>query len=137
MADLFEELVYTEQDIIVFEKGIPGFEQSRRFVLTKVPAFEPFEWLVNVETRKLRFALINPMLFKPDYNPKITSSHIDGLKLANPEDVALYCIVTLNKDPMQTTANLMGPVVINRTSRLGKQVILDDGSYSVKERILT
>ncbi len=137
MADLFEDLVYTDEDVITFERGIPGFEQARKFVLTRMPAFEPFEWLVNVESRKLRFAVINPMLFRPDYNPPISQTHIDGLQLAKPEDVALYCIVTLQKDPMQTTANLMGPVIINRSKRLGKQIILDDGSYSVKEKILS
>ena len=136
MADLFEDLVYTEQDIISFQNGIPGFEQYRKWVVVKVPEFEPFEWLVNVETRKLRFALINPMLFMPTYNPRIDKSQVQDLGLEKPEDVLLYAIVTLSKDPAQTTANLLGPVFINRTKRLGKQVILDDDRYSVKERIL-
>jgi flagellar assembly factor FliW len=105
-------------------------------VVVKVPEFEPFEWLVNVETRKLRFALINPMLFMPTYNPRIDKSQVQDLGLEKPEDVLLYAIVTLSKDPAQTTANLLGPVFINRTKRLGKQVILDDDRYSVKERIL-
>lgn len=136
MADMFENLVYTEDEIILFEKGIPGFENYRRFVLVRVTEFEPFEWLVNVEASKLRFAIINPLLFKPDYNPNINKDQLQDLKLEKAEDVLIYSIVTLCKDPTQTSANLMGPIIINRAKKLGKQIICDDERYSVKERIL-
>jgi flagellar assembly factor FliW len=76
------------------------------------------------------------MLFKPDYNPEITKNHIEGLHLEKPEDVLIYAIVSLATDPVETTANLMGAIIINRAKRLGKQIILEDGKYSVKERIL-
>ena len=136
MADAFEDLVYSEEDVIIFEKGIPGFGQHKKYVLVKVPGYDPFEWLVNIEAERLRFALINPLLFKPDYNPKITKKHIEGLGLEKPEDVLIYAIVTLSKNTVETTANLMGPILINRAKRLGKQIILEESSYSLKERIL-
>ena len=136
MPDIFDDLVYTEKEVFTFQKGLPGFEQYKKFVLAKVPGYEPFEWLVSVEAGRLRFALINPLLFKPDYNPKFTQSHIDGLKLEKAEDVLVYAIVTLSRDPKHTTANLIGPILVNRTERLGKQIILEDSSYSIKERIL-
>lgn len=136
MSDIFDEIIYTEKDVITFEKGIPGFENFRKFVIIKIPAYEPFDWLINVETKELRFALINPLLFKQDYNPSISKNQIEDLKLEKPEDVLIYSIVTLSKNPEETTANLMGPIIINSTKQIGKQIILEDGSYSVKERIL-
>ena len=136
MADLFDEIVYTDEDVIHFENGIPGFEGHKDFIILNVPGYEPFEWLISTKTTKLRFAVINPLLFKADYNPSITKEHIEGLQLAKPEDVIMYAIVTISKVASETTANLMGPVIINKTQRLGKQIILEDGRYSLKERIL-
>lgn len=136
MPDFFEEIIYTEEDVITFEKGLPGFEKHKEFILLKIPEHEPFEWLVCTDTSKLRFALINPLLFKPDYNPKIDKSQIESLQLEKPEDILIYAIVTLSPNIAESTANLMGPIIINRTKRLGKQIILDDETHSVKERIL-
>jgi flagellar assembly factor FliW len=75
-------------------------------------------------------------LFKPDYNPNINKDQLQDLKLEKPEDVLIYSIVTIHSDPMQTSANLMGPIIINRVKKLGKQIICDDEKYSVKERVL-
>jgi len=37
---------------------------------------------------------------------------------------------------MNSTANLVGPVVINKTNRVGKQIIVDDDRYSTQEPVL-
>ena len=37
---------------------------------------------------------------------------------------------------MNSTANLVGPVVINKTKRIGKQIIIEDERYSTQEPVL-
>ncbi|MFW5775510.1 MAG: flagellar assembly protein FliW [Chitinivibrionales bacterium] len=136
MGDIFQNLVYQQEDIIRFPAGIPGFELHKEFVLVQVPEYLPFEWLVCTDGSKLRFAIINPMLFLPDYSPNMTKEHLTDLQFEKPEDILLYAIVTIRENPAESTANLIGPLFINRTKRIGKQVIIDDDRYSTKEKIL-
>lgn len=136
MGDFFKDLVYSKDDIISFPAGIPGFEKHREFVIVSVPEYAPFEWLVCVDGSQLRFAVINPLLFAPDYSPHIVKEQLDSLEISKPEDILLYVIVTIRENPLESTANLIGPVVINRTKRLGKQIIVEDDRYSTQEPIL-
>ena len=136
MSDFFKDLVYATEDIISFPHGIPGFENRKQFVLVQIPDFVPFEWLVCVDGSQLRFAIINPLLFRSDYAPNISKEELEELSIKKPEDILLYTIVTIAGNPLQSTANLIGPVIINKTKRTGKQVIIDDERYSTQEPIL-
>jgi flagellar assembly factor FliW len=136
MADFFKDLVYSKEDIITFPSGVPGFEKNKTFVLVQIPDYSPFEWLVCVDGSCLRFAIINPLMFLPDYTPAMNKEHLEDLAIEKPEDILLYCIVTIAVNPVQSTANLVGPVVINKTKRLGKQIIFDDDRYGTQEPIL-
>ena len=136
MADFFKNIVYSKDDIISFPAGIPGFEERKEFVLIQVPEYMPFEWLVCVDGSKLRFAIINPLMFKPDYEPKITKQQLEELGIEKAEDVLVYSIVTIRENFSESTANLIGPVVINKTKRVGKQIIIEDERYSTQELIL-
>ena len=136
MADFFTNLVYSENDVLTFQAGIPGFETQKKYVLVEVPEYAPFEWLVCIDGTKLRFAIINPLLFRSDYAPNIVKEQLAELTIDKPEDVLLYVIVTIRENPLESTANLVGPLIINRTKRIGKQIIIDDDRYTTQEPIL-
>ncbi len=136
MGDFFNHLVYSENDVITFPAGIPGFESYREFVLVSIAEYAPFEWLVSIKGSPLRFAIINPMLFRPDYQPATIKKQFDDMEIEKSQDVLLYTIVTIRENPLESTANLVGPVIINKRKRIGKQVILDDERYTTQELIL-
>lgn len=136
MGNFFKDLVYSKDDIITFPCGIPGFEKNKEFVLVTIPEYAPFEWLVCIDGSRLRFAVINPLLFAPDYTPNIIKEQLGELGIDRPEDILLYVIVTIRENPLDSTANLIGPVVINRAKKIGKQIIIDDERYSTQEPIL-
>jgi flagellar assembly factor FliW len=136
MGDFFKDLVYSKNDVITFPSGIPGFEKNREFVIVSLPEYAPFEWLVCVDGTRLRFAIINPLLFAQEYSPNMQKEQIEDLGIENPEDVLFYVIVTIRENPLESTANLIGPVVVNKTKKLGKQVIIEDERYSTQEPIL-
>ncbi|HSQ42931.1 MAG TPA: flagellar assembly protein FliW [Fibrobacteraceae bacterium] len=127
---------YTDEDIIHFTTGLPGFENLRSFLLTMNPEHEPFVWLSSVENTQIRFLMVNPMLFRPDYAPKMNKEQIADLRIAEKEDLLLFVIVTLNPNHRLSTVNMAGPVLINIKEKLGKQVILDDGKYSIREMMM-
>ncbi|HTB82966.1 MAG TPA: flagellar assembly protein FliW [Candidatus Sulfotelmatobacter sp.] len=114
--------------------GLLGFEQIKDYHLTIRPGEEPFAWL-NVEGNPaLAFVVINPFIVVPDYQPDIPQADVDLLQIESPDDAMLYSIVTITNDP--PTINLKGPIVINRHTYVGKQVILSNaGIFSVKHTL--
>jgi len=112
--------------------GILGFEQMKNYLLIANPEEEPFRWLQVKDNTSLAFVVIDPFLVVPDYHPDISQSDVEFLGLANPAEAALLNIVTLHGSN-SATINLKGPVVVNRTTGVGKQVILANASeYSVQ-----
>jgi flagellar assembly factor FliW len=136
MADFFDDVVFSPEDVITFPAGIPGFENHKRFVVVPVPQCEPFSWLVCVDGTPLRFAIINPLIFIPDYSPKLCKEQLSDLQIEDLHDLVLYAIVTMGQNPIDSTANLTGPVIINRNCRLGKQVLIDDDRYTTQDPII-
>lgn len=136
MKKLFDDLVYQPEDIIAFTDGIPGIESSNRFILVRNEDYAPFEWLVSVEESSLRFAMLNPLLVYPEYKLNVHHDHLSCLKTQNLEDLLLYVFVTVAEIPQESTMNLMGPILINISERIGKQIILDNSQYGTKEPLI-
>ena len=112
--------------------GILGFEQFTEYMLLANPAEAPFAWLRVTENVPLAFVVVNPFLVMPDYSPDIPDSDVEFLGLKEANDALLFNIVTI-WGPNNATVNLKGPIVINRHTHVGKQVILANASdYSVQ-----
>ena len=112
--------------------GLLGFEQMKDYSLIQNAGEEPFGWLVVTDNPGLAFVVVEPFIIMPDYRPDIPQPDVDFLGLDRPEDALLLNIVTLHGfNP--ATINLKGPLVLNRHSMLGKQVILSNAAeYSVQ-----
>ena len=112
--------------------GLLGFEQIKNYVLVSNPGEEPFAWLRVEDNTALAFVVVDPFVIMPDYQPDIPAADVEFLGLKQVEDALLLAIVTV-KGTNQATVNLKGPLVINRHTRIGKQVILTNAShYSVR-----
>lgn len=122
----------TRRDAVRMPAGLLGFEQIKDFVLVTNPDEEPFAWLQVEDNSALAFIVMDPFLAQPDYQPDIPQADVEFLKLKQANDALLLSIVTIHDD-QQATVNLKGPIVINRHTHTGKQVIIANaGSYSVK-----
>jgi len=116
--------------------GLLGFERMKDYLLVANPAEEPFGWLQVKGDASLAFVVINPFLIVPDYHPDIPSADVEFLGLNGPEDALLLNIVTVHKQG-QPTMNLKGPIVINRNTGMGKQVVIANAAdYSVQHPLL-
>jgi flagellar assembly factor FliW len=112
--------------------GLLGFEPIKDYVLLASPAEAPFAWLQVEDNNSLAFIVVNPFLVSPDYQPDIPQPDVEFLELHESSDAILLNIVTVH-GPQRATVNLKGPIVINRHTRIGKQVILANASdYSVQ-----
>ena len=63
----FGEIEIDEKKILSMPKGLPGFPGFERFVLIEDPESAPFCWFQSLEEPNLALVIINPFLFKPDY----------------------------------------------------------------------
>lgn len=112
---------------IHFPFGLLGFESIKNFLLIAEPDHAPFSWLQVEDDPALAFIVISPFEILPGYEPDIPASDVDGLGLSDPEDVTLYCIVTV-RGGGGATANLKGPIVVNRHTAEAKQVVLTNAA---------
>jgi flagellar assembly factor FliW len=136
LEKIYENLVYSADDVITFADGVPGFESSKKFVVIRNENYAPFEWLVCIDGAKLRFAMLNPMVVYPEYTPNISKAQVEGLNLQNTEDVLMYVFVTVAENPSDSTMNLMAPIIINTKEKIGRQIILDNSPYSTREPVV-
>jgi flagellar assembly factor FliW len=67
------EIEITDNDMIQFEKGIPGFLDEKRFVMIPLSDDQTFSILQSVQTPYVAFVIASPFHFFPDYefNSKI------------------------------------------------------------------
>jgi flagellar assembly factor FliW len=112
--------------------GLLGFEQIKDYLLLANPEEAPFGWLQVKDNPSLAFIIIDPFLVAPDYKPQLPEQDVAFLGLEQPQDAAVFNIVTVH-GPNCATVNLKGPIVINRHSHVGKQVVIANASaYSVR-----
>ena len=118
---------------ILFEKGIPGFENYRYFNVNIVEGIKRFYHIVSKEDSNIGFISISPFDIKKDYEIDLDDEFIKELDIKNEKDVLVLCLITLGKSLKDSTANLKAPIIINIKNNRGKQLILQDDKYKIKE----
>lgn len=125
------------ETVIHLPSGLLGFERFKKFTLQSDHGEEPFYWFKAVEDPTLCFLTVCPFDAVPDYEPDISMEDVRFLGIECPEDVFLLNIVTLRRNG-RSTVNLKGPIVINRFSLIGKQVVISNAAdYSLQHPLLT
>ena len=124
-----------EKQKIVFPEGLFGFEDYNAYVLLDAE-HQPFYWLQSIDDKEIAFVLINPFLFRPDYEANISNEELEEIGVTSPEKALIFTIVTIPPDGSPMTANLQGPIVINRDNMTGKQAILSDARWRTRHDII-
>lgn len=133
----FGEVEIDEKDILNFPKGILAFEEFNKFVIINSTEEElPFSWLQSIDEKDVAFIMIDPFLFKKDYEVDLSDKVIEELDIESESDVAIYTFLVIPEQVDQMTANLTGPIVININKNLGKQVVLEDKRYHTRHKII-
>ncbi|XOQ12847.1 MAG: flagellar assembly protein FliW [Shouchella clausii] len=126
---------YKQEDIIVFQGGLPGFPEETEFILLPFNEQPPFFILQSVRTKEIGFVCINPFLFWPDYEVELSDSVVRQLRAESEQDVAIFVLLTIQQPFSETTANLRAPIAIHAKKRFAKQLMLDGERYSLKAPI--
>ena len=126
--------------LIHFEEGLLGFEDIKYYYLLDQNE-GPFYWLQSMEIKEVAFVIINPIYFKKDYCLELSEKDFLDIGLKSREEIEKnllhFVIITLpSEDPKLMTANLLGPVIINKHRQIGKQALSLNHEYGVKNNIL-
>jgi len=121
---------------ILFEKGIPGFEEYKTFIINEIEGNEKLKMITSTEDSNVGFVAISPFEVKKDYEIELNDEMIKTLKIQQPEDVLLLNIITIGKTLETSTVNLKAPLVININNHKGKQLILQDDKHQIKEPLI-
>ena len=124
-----------ERQKLIFNRGLFGFENLHEYILLDAER-QPFYWLQSVKSEAVAFILVNPFLFRPDYEVNISNEELAEIGINSPEKALILSIVTIPPDGSPMTANLQGPLVINRDTRTGKQAVLSDTRWKTKHDIM-
>ena len=107
----FGEIEFEQDSIIMFEDGILGFEDLKKFLLiAENDGF--FFWLTSVE---------HPEIIFPLFSVKMLQEETESLDKIEP-----FGIVKLDKDPQNITINLKAPVFIDQENKIGYQKIVEN-----------
>lgn len=121
----------SERQVIRFPVGIFGFEFLNEYAL--LDATQPgFYWLQSLERPEIAFILLNPYELRSDYLLDIADEDLESIHYSAEEDLLVFAIVTIPEDQTQISANLAGPVLINRVDQLGRQCIQQSGNWRTK-----
>ncbi|QTC40273.1 flagellar assembly protein FliW [Bacillus sp. V3] len=126
------ELQISEEEILFFERGIPGFAEEKKFILLPLPENEWFQILQSIATPQLGFVVTDPFLFFKEYDFVLDQASLDSLERPSEKEVKVLSILTIRENLQESTANLQAPIIINLANNKAKQVILSDTTYQTK-----
>jgi flagellar assembly factor FliW len=121
-----------DKNVIQLPYGLLGFERVKNYVLLTRPQEEPFMWFQMVGEAKRAFLVVPPHFVLADYRPDLSELDVAFLELNDPSEAFILNIVTL-RGPGEATVNLKGPIVINRRTLIGKQIIpVNAAEYAIR-----
>jgi len=124
-----------ERQKIYFPLGILGFEKLKYYVLLDSQQ-QPFYWLQSLDVVEIAFVLIDPLVFRPDYELKVDAAELEEIGIKSVDNILKFAIVTIPENSSKMTANLQGPIIINKKTRVGRQSINNDPRWKVRHIIM-
>lgn len=119
----------SEKEIVRFPDGLLGFREYTDFVFFDIEGCEPFRSMLSVTDGGPDFVVVETQTIIEDYHPFDSIAVLAHIGIGTPVEPVFLSIVTLAERPEDITVNLRAPLVINLTTSIGKQVILDNEEY--------
>lgn len=125
----------SEEQIIELSEGFYGFEEFHKYALIDSEQ-KPFIWIQSLEDKNLAFIAIDPFIFRPDYELDISDDILTPIEVQSPKDLLVFALVTIPPSGEPITANLQGPLIINKKNKKALQAVMNDGKWKTKHDIL-
>ena len=132
---VFGEIEVDESKFIIFEDGILGFPDLKRFMLIhdeESSGNNVFSWMQSIDEPGFAMPVIDPLRVCPEYNPEVEDELLTTLGEIKEEELLVLVTVTVPPEIEKMTSNLKAPFIINAENLKACQIILEDDKYLIK-----
>ena len=92
----------------------------------------PMSWWQSVTNLQLALCCLEPFAAGLDPDMAIDQAAAEAVGASGPDDLIVFTVVVLDRDPTQIRTNLRAPILVSRSTGKGVQIILDDINLPVK-----
>lgn len=134
-----EESPRIAANVFALPQGIIGFSSHTHAELLYMPEHLPFLWMkLRGPAGVVNFVVLEPGGLIPGYELELFDADAASLDISDSGEAAVFNIVTLQPQaPLEATVNLIGPIVVNRRTRIGRQLVIANHSlYSARHRLV-
>ncbi len=125
----FGEVELQDGDVLELSQPLFGFEEYHKFALLQnEDVGEVMVWLQSVEEAAVCFFLFDPSGLANFYQP-LLPENIDDL--VGEGELECWVVGVVPGDFHETTVNLKSPIIVNRQTRRGAQIVLNQ-DYPVR-----
>ncbi len=118
----------TSNKLVIFPRGIIGFESEREFALLQMRGDLPFLMLQSTAAPNVGLLVTDPYTFFPEYQIEVGDAEQKILQVLKREQLTVLVTVYIPPNqPENTSMNLTGPILINHELKIGLQVPQVDG----------
>lgn len=126
----FGTVEFDGADVLQIDGGLVGLPELRRFVLFETKPGSPFSWLQSLDEPSMAFLVADPGHYMPEYGDEVAR------RCPEVGDAVVFTTATVPPGrPRDTTLNLSGPIVVDATTRRGRQMVLEDSAYTTRHRV--
>jgi len=129
-------IVQSKDSIIHFEEGLIGFAECKDFVLMENERLTPFRLLQSTERSDVGFLVLQPTVVVRDYYNLVPAREWEALGVTASDARLGFVICIIGPSPDESAGNFQAPLLINYKKMIGRQVILTDSGFSVRQRLL-
>ncbi len=136
----FGSISFSPEAAIEFPRGLPGFDDRRRFVALQFKDTAPIVFLQSLEYPDLCFITMPVLAVDPQYRLQVSTEDLAEVGLSTlrqpriGEDV--LCLAVLSLRESGPTANLLAPVVVNLRNLKAVQAVAPESAYSHQHTLL-
>ncbi len=134
-TQIFGEIEVDESRFIIFEDGILGFPDLKRFMLIhdeESAGQNLISWMQSIDEPGFAMPVIDPLRVCPEYNPEVEDELLKPLGEIKADEILVLTTVTVPPEIEKMTSNLKAPFIINAENLKACQIILDDEKYLIK-----
>jgi flagellar assembly factor FliW len=122
--------------VLNFVSPMPGFPDHNEFVLLRIADQDLLYALTSMRDPELRFLVMPPGGFFPDYMPEVDDGTLDVLGSHEADDLLVMLVVTPGGTAREATANLLAPIIIDQRRRCAVQAVLAGSGLPVRAPIM-
>lgn len=123
----------TVETLLTFTSPPPGLAPLVDFDLRRIEGADGLFSLQSRENGALRMFVLDTSVYFSDYRPVVADEQLAALALDAAEQAKVF--VVANPGQIDTTVNLMAPIVVNPATGSCSQIILEGSGWPVRAEL--